>query len=169
MVEQILDFSRLQSGEVRITVDRHVVGALISVALEELQMALVDHEVRLDLEPALAVIADRDAAVVVLRNLLGNATKFSPAGTTIRIKAWVEGAEEILSVGDQGPGIPAEDREHIFDRFWQGAVQIAGHRGTGVGLSIVRRYVELQGGRTWVVPALGPGATIAFTLPLARR
>ncbi len=169
MVEQILDFSRLQSGEVRITVDRHLVGDLTSVALEQLQSALVDHEVRLDFEPGLAVIADGDAAVVVLRNLIGNAAKFSPPGTTIRIKAWKEGAEAILSVGDQGPGIPAEEREHIFDRFWQGSVQSPGHRGTGVGLSIVRRYVELQGGRVWVVPALGPGATIAFTLPLARR
>lgn len=169
MVEQILDFSRLQAGEVRIALDRVLLDEVVTRTLEVMATVLARHTVELELEPGLVVLADADATVVVLRNLLGNAAKFAAAGTTIRVRTWAEDREAVLTVGDEGPGIPTEEREHIFDRFWQGEYQVPGRRGTGVGLSIVRRYVELQDGHTWVVPSVGPGTTIAFTLPLARR
>ena len=169
MVEKILDFSRLEAGEVRIALAEVEVGEIVTRTVDALRVVLEAHVVELEIEPGLSVVADADATVVVLRNLLGNAAAFAPPGTAIRVRAWAEGREAVLTVGDHGPGIPAEERKHVFDRFWQGAHQVPGRRGTGVGLSIVRRYVELQEGRTWVVPTRGPGATIALTLPLARR
>jgi signal transduction histidine kinase len=71
-----------------------------------------------------------------------------------------------MSVEDSGVGIPADEQALIFDRFFRASTAVAGQRGTGVGLSIARRYVELQGGRIWVESEMGRGSSFFFTLPL---
>jgi two-component system sensor histidine kinase VicK len=119
-----------------------------------------------DLPPARA---DRDRINQVLDNLIGNAIKFSPQGGTITLR--LEDAGEMLqvSVSDTGIGIPEEQVERIFERFYQvdgSATRKFG--GAGLGLAIVKRIVEAHGGRIWVKSQLGLGSTFSFTLPKAR-
>jgi signal transduction histidine kinase len=108
---------------------------------------------------------DRERILQVLTNLLSNAIKFSPPGGAVRVEAARRNGEVVVSVRDSGPGIPADQRAHIFDRFWQ-AKETAG-LGTGLGLSIARGLVERHGGRLWVDSEVGAGSTFSFTLPAA--
>jgi PAS domain S-box-containing protein len=100
----------------------------------------------------------------VLSNLAGNAIKFTPAGGTVTVRA--ELADEMIrfSVSDTGPGIPAEQLPHVFDRYWQG--RTGDRRGAGLGLAIAKGIVEAHGGRLSVESAAGRGTTFTFTVPL---
>jgi signal transduction histidine kinase len=104
----------------------------------------------------------------VLLNLLSNAVKFTPEGGRIQVRAaHVDGAAEI-SVTDTGVGIAAADHEAVFEEFRQVGTDYAKKReGTGLGLALARRFVELHGGRIWVKSQPGAGSTFTFTLPVA--
>ncbi len=118
-----------------------------------------------DLAPA---FADRDRVNQVLDNLIGNAIKFSPQGGTITLRLEEAGEMLQVSVSDSGIGIPEEQIERIFERFYQvdgSATRKFG--GAGLGLAIVKRIVEAHGGRIWVNSRLGQGSTFSFTLPKA--
>jgi signal transduction histidine kinase len=104
----------------------------------------------------------------VIFNLLSNAVKFTPAGGEIDVSAIRENGEVRISVADTGPGIAAEDRERIFEEFQQTEAGIAQREGTGLGLALSKRLVELHGGRIWLESELGKGSTFSFTLPLER-
>jgi signal transduction histidine kinase len=93
--------------------------------------------------------------------------KYSDPGTSITVSAVPADDEVELHVRDRGAGIAPEDLERIFERFYQAGATSASRRGMGVGLTIVRRYVELQGGRIWVDSQVGEGSTFLFTIPLA--
>jgi signal transduction histidine kinase len=104
----------------------------------------------------------------VIFNLLSNAVKFTPAGGSVDMRATQLNGEVRVSVSDTGPGIAEEDRERIFEEFQQTEAGIEQREGTGLGLALSRRLVELHGGRIWVDSELGKGSTFVFTLP-ARR
>jgi len=125
--------------------------------------------VGIDIDGALHVLADTHAVDRVLSNLVTNAAKFSPPGSAVRIDARVDEARSAAVVGvtDEGPGIPREQQERVFDRFYQLDGERGPRNGTGIGLSIVRRYVELLGGSVWVESTPERGAAFRFTLPLA--
>ncbi|MFZ2489871.1 MAG: HAMP domain-containing sensor histidine kinase, partial [Thermoanaerobaculia bacterium] len=109
------------------------------------------------------VQADRHRVIQVLSNLVGNAIKFTPASGSITLIASPGTREVIFSVADDGPGIPAEDREQIFSRFWQ--AKRAERHGAGLGLAIAKGIVESHGGRIWVESEEGRGTTFRFTIP----
>ena len=122
-----------------------------------------------------AVDGDRDKIMHVLMNLLGNAFEFTPAGGRVWLSARLheENGEPIefvvVEVGDTGRGIAPDHHELIFREFAQvDASASRGHHGTGLGLTIARRYVELHGGRIWVESELGRGSRFFFTLPISR-
>jgi two-component system sensor histidine kinase ChiS len=122
------------------------------------------------------VDGDRDKIMHVLMNLLGNAFEFTPAGGRVWLNARrheenVEPADFVLvEVGDTGRGIAPDHHELIFREFAQvDSSASRGHHGTGLGLTIARRYVELHGGRIWVESELGRGSRFYFTLPLAKE
>ena len=120
----------------------------------------------MDLSQALPdVMADRDRLIQVFENLVGNATKFAPAGSQVIVGAEARGADVVFWVADNGPGIPADAVAHLFDRFWQ--LTRADRRGAGLGLPIVKGIVEAHGGRVWVDSAPGHGTTFFFTIPAA--
>ena len=103
----------------------------------------------------------------VLLNLLSNAIKFTPEGGRVDVSAALAGDVAEISVTDTGVGIAAEDHEAVFEEFRQVGIDYAKkHEGTGLGLTLSRRFVALHGGKIWVKSQLGQGATFTFTLPV---
>ncbi|RME45023.1 MAG: ATP-binding protein, partial [Chloroflexi bacterium] len=101
----------------------------------------------------------------VLRNLLSNAVKYSPPDSLIRISGRVEPDRIIVSVSDEGPGIPLEEQHAVFDRFSRGSVAQNTTSGAGLGLYLSKAIVEAHGGEIWVESTPGQGATFYFSLP----
>jgi PAS domain S-box-containing protein len=167
MIERLLDFSRLSAGEVAFRPVHLPLLTGVERALASLAGVLEQHRIVVDVREGLTVLADPDALDRILGNLLTNAAKFSPEGSTLTISGHPDGTEATVSVHDQGRGVAPELRNQIFERFYQAPNQPAGKRGTGVGLGIVRRYVELHGGRVWCEADPGEGSTFSFTLPMA--
>ena len=99
-----------------------------------------------------------------LENLLGNAIKFSPPGSTVLLQVSEEASQVRFAVKDQGPGIPPEDLPHLFEFFYRGKAA-TGEEGFGLGLATVKRIIDSHAGRLWVDTAPGQGATFYFTLP----
>jgi signal transduction histidine kinase len=118
-------------------------------------------------EPSILVWADRDKVNQVLMNLIGNAIKFTPAQGRVAVSASKNGKESVrVTVSDTGPGIPPEEKEKIFDKFYQiSEVRGPKPRGTGLGLAICKALVELHGGRIWVESEMNRGSKFVFTLP----
>jgi PAS domain S-box-containing protein len=169
MVERLLDFSRLQAG--RVEVEPLVIRlheAIDRICLN-LSGILGEHVVEVDVDPGIAALADVDGLSRILSNLITNAVKFSPPGSSVSLRAEQHGGWITISVQDAGTGIPPELQPLIFERFYQAPNQPPGRRGTGVGLAIVHRYVELHGGRIWLESEPGRGSTFFFTLPAGTR
>jgi signal transduction histidine kinase len=112
------------------------------------------------------VHADGDRILQALSNLIGNACRFTPRRGTVRVGAETRGEMVRFYVSDDGPGVPADDAPHVFDRYWT-ARRAGGSRGTGVGLAIVRGIAEAHGGRAWLEPARTSGATFSIAVPVA--
>ncbi len=129
------------------------------------RLRLVSPQRRVDVHVATAtpeVVADWDRLGQVIDNLLANADHFAPPGTAVTVSADLNGDGAVVRVIDAGPGVPAELRERIFERF------VRGTGGTGLGLPIVRGLVTAQGGRVWLEePGPGEGGRFAFSLPRA--
>jgi signal transduction histidine kinase len=115
-------------------------------------------------EPELgAVLADYQLLLRVFTNLVGNAVKFSPPGSKVRLSAAGEGRFLRYTVADRGPGIAPDQVAHVFDRYWQAKDRDA--RGLGLGLAIVRSIVEAHGGEVRVDSTVGEGSRFSFTIP----
>jgi signal transduction histidine kinase len=98
--------------------------------------------------------------------LLSNAVKFTPEGGAITVQGWLEGNEALVSVQDNGIGIPADELDHIFERFYQVEDSLTReHEGIGLGLAIVKSMVQLWSGRIWVQSEVDKGSTFTFTIP----
>ena len=111
------------------------------------------------------MVGDERRVRQVVFNLLSNAVKFTPAGGTVDIAASAHDGNVRVSVSDSGPGIAPEDQERIFEEFQQAAAGKEQREGTGLGLALSKRLVELHGGRIWVESAPGKGSRFVFTLP----
>jgi PAS domain S-box-containing protein len=166
MIEQLLDFSRLQAGRVEVQLETLPLSELVGEVVDSLELHLQDHEVVVRTED-LRVVGDRYAFGHVLRNLLTNAAKYSNAGTRIELEAERVGGAVHLHVRDQGIGIASEDQRRVFQSFFQSAPALADRRGTGVGLNVARRYAQLQAGSLDLESTLGKGTTFTFSLPAA--
>lgn len=168
LVRDLLDVSRMEAAGV--AVDPRPVAA--RVLLEEAADVTRDLARDRELEVACragrelpAVRADRDRIRQVFSNLAANAVRFTPSGGRITLRARRDGGEVVFGVDDTGPGIPEEEREHLFDRFWKR--DRSEREGAGLGLAIVRGIVEAHGGRVWVEGGAGEGARFRFTLSVA--
>jgi CheY-like chemotaxis protein len=111
------------------------------------------------------VHADELRIKQVIVNLLSNAVKFTPDGGRVEVRARTEGGQVLVTVADTGTGVAAGDRERIFESFQQGGRRASTTEGTGLGLTLSRRIVELHGGRIWVDSELGVGSTFGFAIP----
>jgi two-component system sensor histidine kinase KdpD len=166
LVNNLLDMARIESGDVRLRREWHSVEEVVGSALKAARSALTDQRVEVALPPDLPLV-EFDATLIerVLYNLLENAGKYTPAGTIIRVVAQASGDQLLVTVSDNGPGVPQAQREAIFEKFTRGSRESA-TPGVGLGLAISRAIVEAHLGRIWVEDNAGAGARFCFTLPL---
>jgi PAS domain S-box-containing protein len=167
IVERLLEFTQLQAGRVRLAPRPLELRPEVQSMVASVGRLLAEHEVEVVVPDATEVVLDAGLLRQVLSNLLSNAAKFSGVGTTVTVTADVADGWLAVSVRDRGIGIAPEDHERIFELFRQAEQHVPSSRGTGVGLAIVRRYVELAGGRIEVDSDRGRGATFTVHLPLA--
>ncbi|HEX4241951.1 MAG TPA: HAMP domain-containing sensor histidine kinase [Steroidobacteraceae bacterium] len=168
LIENLLSFSAWQAKSVGLEISEFKLRPLIKSVLENQQLTLVAQRVRLDVHVEdLTALADRGKIRLILDNLLSNAIKFTPRGGTISIQARGERDKLVLDVMDSGPGIPAEERNRIFEAFYQGKTPQGGHvKGTGIGLSVVTEFVNAHGGTIEILEAKTGGAHFRVRLPL---
>jgi signal transduction histidine kinase len=167
-IQDLLDVAQLDAGGIRIAPEPAQVAELVEDAMTMLRPLAADREQRLDVEledglPPVRV--DRTRFVQVLSNLVGNAIKFTPDGGAITVRARADNGDVRLEVEDNGPGIPPETADAVFERFWQG--DASDPRGAGLGLAIAKRIVEAHGGRIGFTSPPAGGTTFYFTLPKA--
>jgi two-component system, OmpR family, phosphate regulon sensor histidine kinase PhoR len=170
LLDDLLTLSRLESMNPGLHCESTDVARLIAGAIEDYRGRPVaaQHELEFSSDAALPeLLIDPLKISQVLGNLLDNALKYTPKGTHIAVTAKRQGAEIEVSVRDNGPGIPAEDLPHLFERFYRvdkGRSREKG--GTGLGLSIVKHIVQLHGGRVRVESTFGQGTAFYFSLPV---
>jgi signal transduction histidine kinase len=164
LVGQLLDFSRLDGSRVKLSPRSIAVSDVVASVLDDLGPTLAGHPVSVEADGAV-VVADQRAFGQVLMNLLTNAAKYSPSGSPITVCAESRDTEVVVSVADQGSGIPFDEQDRVFDRFFQSPSNGAARRGTGIGLSIAKRFTEMQDGRIRVESIPGVGSTFFVTMP----
>ncbi|HEV7924665.1 MAG TPA: sensor histidine kinase KdpD [Verrucomicrobiae bacterium] len=165
LVGNLLDMTRLESGNVKPRMDWCDVADLINVALRHNERELSGHQVSLALHPPLPLVKiDYVLIEQALNNLLLNAAHYTPTGTTVEVTASATPEEMTISVADHGPGLPTESMPHVFDKFYRVPGAPAG--GTGLGLSIVKGMVEAHGGRVEARNRPGGGAEFSIYLPI---
>ena len=165
LIRDLLDFASIQGGRLSVNLRPHDAAAVVTAVLEALEPLAADKGLKLVNEASceLRVSCDHDRVVQLFSNVVGNAIKFTPEGGTITLRTSRDGPDVRFAVVDTGPGIPAGELPHLFDRYYQ--AQRRNREGIGLGLSIARGIVEAHGGRIWVESEEGKGSTFFFTLP----
>ena len=173
LVSDLQDISRIETGHLHLDLRTVPLNQVVQDALETTQEQIKARDQKLtinlpdDLPP---VRADAARLTQVLINLLSNAYKYTPNGGRIWLRAWREGSFVHCAVSDTGIGISPEDQARLFTKFFRSENPVAREKpGTGLGLCIVKKLIELQGGEISVQSELGRGTTFAFTIPLAQK
>jgi signal transduction histidine kinase len=169
MINDILDLASIDAGSLELTREVVDVRATVDAAVRGLEDRLADSAITLDLDVPDDVgsfVADGKRVRQILFNLLSNAVGFSAPGQHVRVEVRRNASELTLSVVDQGQGMPPEVAERVFDRFESHTLGTR-HRGVGLGLSIVRSFVELHGGRVGLESTPGSGTRVTCTFPIS--
>jgi PAS domain S-box-containing protein len=172
LVNDILELERLEQHRFELTLAPVAARAVASAAVDAVEGVARDRRVPVTVGRVddVDVVADHDRLVQVLTNLLGNAVKFSDAGSPVVVEATEQGDEVVFVVRDRGRGIPDDKLAAIFEPFAQvDASDARVHGGTGLGLAITARLVEAHGGRVAVTSTVGEGSTFTVTIPLGDR
>jgi signal transduction histidine kinase len=171
LINDVLDLSKVEAGQVELD----VAPFSLRQALESGVVMVRERAMRDGVQVGLAagpevdmVEGDERRIRQVIFNLLSNAVKFTPSGGAVDVTAARHNGEVRISVADTGPGLAPDDQERIFEEFQQAEAGLAQHDGTGLGLALSKRLVELHGGRIWVDSELAKGSTFVFTLPVSR-
>lgn len=170
LINDLLDLARSDAGRLTLRPAPTGAGDLVENAVRTMrgQIDARGQSLSLTIEPDLpTILVDRDRIRQVLVNLLTNAHEYCPPGASIGVEARREGADVTIEVSDDGPGIPPQQLEHIFERFTRGdAGETQRVGGTGLGLAIAKSLVELHGGTIEAASTLGAGSTFRIRLPL---
>jgi len=169
LINDILDLSKVEAGQVELEIAPFSLREALErgVVMVKERATRDGVELSLQLDSSLGVVeADERRIRQVVFNLLSNAVKFTPAGGRVEVRSALVDGEVRVSVADTGHGIAPEDQQRIFEEFQQTTVGTRQAEGTGLGLALSRRLIELHGGRIWVESAVGEGSTFTFTIPV---
>lgn len=166
LIEDLLDAARIEAGVLELKMSYVRLDQLARSSVEALRPVEREHMFALDFpEDFPTVPGDPERLRQVLRNLLSNAVKYSPAGSLIRVGGQVEPDRILVFVSDEGPGIPPDEQERLFERFSRGSGAQSTTSGAGLGLYLSKAIVEAHGGEIWVESIPNQGATFYFSLP----
>jgi signal transduction histidine kinase len=168
LINDVLDLSKVEAGQVELEVAPFSLRSALERGVVMVKERATTNDVRLTLEadPHVDFVeADERRIRQVIFNLLSNAVKFTPEGGRVDVSSAQLNGEVHVSIADTGPGIAREDQARIFEEFQQTDVGAKEREGTGLGLALSKRLIELHGGRLWVESELGQGSTFTFTLP----
>jgi signal transduction histidine kinase len=167
LIEDLLDFANIEVGNLAITRQPYAPGSMIKESLASFDGVAQQKKQRLTAQVAPdlpEVYCDRDRILQVLSNLVGNASKATPEGGVITLRAETRGDEVLFVVSDNGPGISEADVPHLFEPYWRSGEEH--YKGSGLGLAIASGIVGAHGGKIWVESALGRGTNFFFTVPV---
>jgi signal transduction histidine kinase len=168
LVDDLLDLSKLEAGRAVIAAKPANLGALITAVVDEFSSLAAHRHITVSLADNIGSVTaylDQDKIKQVLRNLLGNAIKFSADHQAIEVSVRETEEDVLVSVADRGPGVPGNELETIFDKFIQSSKTRTGAGGTGLGLAICREIIQGHQGRIWAENRAGGGAILTFALP----
>jgi signal transduction histidine kinase len=168
LINDVLDLSKVEAGQVELEVGPFSLRQALERGVVMVREQATEEQVQVELSagPEVDVVeGDERRIKQVIFNLLSNAVKFTPAGGEVDVSAIRVNGEVRVSVADTGPGIAPGDHERIFEEFQQTDAGLERLEGTGLGLALSKRLVELHGGRIWLESELGKGSTFVFTLP----
>ncbi len=169
LINDVLDLSKVEAGQVELQVAPFSLQDALErgVSMVREQATTEGVQVTLHKNGGLDVVSGDERRIrQVIFNLLSNAVKFTPTGGQVDVSAKRVNGEMRVSVADSGLGIAADDLERIFEEFQQTEAGVRQHEGTGLGLALSKRFVEMHGGRIWCESEVGKGSTFEFTLPL---
>jgi signal transduction histidine kinase len=166
VIAQLLDFSKLEAGQLRPETSEVDLSVLLPVVVDRLGTLLRDHTVEVDVSTELRAVADPGLVERIVENLLSNAAKYTPPGSRVVVCGHAAGPDEVVvAVSDDGPGIPESEVTRIGERFFRGGdLHTRTTRGTGLGLAVVSEILELHGSRLEVESRVGHGSTFSFRL-----
>jgi signal transduction histidine kinase len=170
LINDILDLSKIEAGRMELEVGPFSLRDALANGISMVRERAARRDLRLALkvgEDVGVIEADERKVKQIVFNLLSNAVKFTPPGGCVDVKAGIFDDEVRVCVRDTGVGIAEQDHERIFEEFRQSSQRASDHEGTGLGLALAKRFVELHGGRIWVESAPGNGSAFTFTLPQA--
>jgi signal transduction histidine kinase len=170
LLNDLLDLAKLESGKIAFKFRPANLNSLIDIVREEYNSLALEHNLTIrceHLEANEKIMLDADKIRQVLHNLLNNAIKFSPEGGTIDVTSFKKADSIVVSVRDQGAGIPENELENIFEKFVQSSNNKASAGGTGLGLPICREIIAAHKGRIWAENNPDIGANLSFEIPLS--
>jgi signal transduction histidine kinase len=168
LIVNLLDSNAIEEGRFSCKIERCELNALVAESVEHNQLGATRKQIAISVHtaPGLCARADQSAAVQILDNLMSNAIKYSPPGTTVLVETWAEKDDVLVGVKDQGPGISEPDQRKLFGKFTRlTARPTGGESSTGLGLSIVKKLAEAMSGSVECRSVLGSGARFVVRLP----
>ena len=171
LINNLLDASRIQAGALTLDLDDVSLAHIARISTERFQTQTQHHRFVFEFPDDLPLVkADQRRIRQVLDNLISNAIKYSPEGGAIRVGGWSEDGRVIVYVADEGIGIPLNEQDSVFDRFYRVDSGLRRDtQGVGLGLFLVRAIVEAHGGEVWLESEPGKGSTFYFALPLENK
>jgi signal transduction histidine kinase len=171
LINDILDLSKVEAGHLELQIEKASINEVLEAAAGTMKPLAAKKAIDLQVGSNDQVsVIPMDAARIrqVVVNLLGNAIKFTPEGGQVRLRADALSKIVQIEVEDNGPGIPAEDHERIFIEFEQTRIGSSKSKpeGTGLGLALAKKLVQMHGGKIWVESEIGKGSRFCFTLPI---
>ena len=167
-IENLLSFSTWQQSKGQLTVGEFDLGSVIDSIVDNHRMEVVTKKLKIRKRlKEVVLLADREKVRMAVDNLVSNAVKYSPVGGSIGIRVARKAKQVVVDIMDEGPGIPSDERERIFEPFFQGRMPTGRHvRGTGIGLSVVYECVEAHGGNVGVRVRPTGGSHFRMTIPV---
>jgi GAF domain-containing protein len=170
LINEVLDLAKIEAGKMELQIEPALLSDILDAVQNTMRSLAVKKGIDLRVESdELPEPFPMDGARIkqVLLNLVGNAVKFTPEGGRVWVRARSKDAAVCVEVGDTGPGIPAEDQERIFLEFQQAGSDAGKPQGTGLGLALAKKFVEMHGGKIWLESEVGKGSRFFFRLPIA--